>query len=1129
MPPELTSRPDLLEPGWLTTVLVGPAAIALAMLWAWSVRLRGRRHQAGPDGEAAHTPFSFVRLVLGFVFAAVATVSLWCGFQFLAQFLTLGTSWSLWIPAVLGGIALELIAFLYQLEKNLVTRKRGRLILALRVAALIALVLILVEPILSSLVDREINREVAILIDDSASMQLSDQRLSISEMLDRAEVFQIAAVADRPALGQWQQDLNRTRNQLSVAAAAHRAALPTPPISQRKQLSTTLDTASSDIAAIADQLAATLDEANKSGIAQEARNRLNNLRTQLADQVRGQLGETKQQLDSEPEAASNGLSAVVTKLDRIDTEWQATATTFDTAWYQKLDEAARKPIAEAAARPRLELALQTLQQRVKLPKADSDEEDEEEEDSQPDRDSEEDTGGAETETFLAQLGERYNLRIHRFARSTGETTDISTLLPDAEPTGREGETGVSPVSLDEKNGEGFLPLSEDEPRPTSSEAEASLTDLSTALGHVLDNTSPETLAGVLLLSDGRHNGPVPPEDSLRRMGVQKSPLGAVAIGGRLGPIDASILSLSAPESIYLGDRVSVRTQVKLDGLRGKKVKALLRNGDEIVDEETIDVADVNQRTELRFVHLPGEKGIFDYSVELEPLDSELFDSNNRWDFKLAVTDERTNVLLVDSYPRWEFRYLRNLFYGRDKSVHLQYVLLNPDTIADYKPPQTITASATRDFGDAEAHRLPVSEDEWRLFDVIIFGDIAPASIPSETWEIISRSVEERGALFVSVAGQRFMPHAFSNSNFQRLMPVSWRESKDANLESPEDAYHIELSNEGRAHAITRQSSSRSENSRIWGGLQPMHWRFVPEAVKDGAEVLAFARPSADDGSRDVNSSDPTAAALNGSPDSVEAAIERLANRKTYERDHALITAQRVGLGKVVSLGFDSTWRMRYGIGDTLHHSFWGQVVRWGTGKNLRSGNNFIRLGTDRLSYTPSDQINIIVKLLDEERRPITDGEIFAIVRKDLETVTRQRLSYRSASNGIYETSFTDLPGAGEYQVEIEGDAIDKAIAADGSGELDSLATEFMVVNTRSPVELAELTADRDFLSHAARLTGGAVVEVDKVTSLIDLFGAPRETLRERRDVTLWDTWPLLLTFLGLVTTEWIVRRRSGLA
>jgi hypothetical protein len=1137
MPPELTSRPDLLEPGWLTTVLVGPAAIALAMLWAWSVRLRGRRHQPGPDGEASNAGFSPLRLGLGFVFAAVATVSLWCGFQFLAQFLTLGTNWSLWVPAILGGLALELIAFLYQLEKNLVTRNRGRLILGLRIAALIALVLILVEPILSSLVDREINREVAILIDDSASMQLSDQRLSISEMLDRADVFQIPAVADRPALGQWQQELKRTRNQISAAAAAHRAALPAPPISQRDQLSTTLDSAGNDIAAIADHLAATLDAANKAGITQDDRNRLNNLRTQLADQIRGQLSDVEQQLDSEPEAASNTLGAVVAKLDQIDAEWQASATTFDIAWYQKLDEAARNSIAEAAARPRLELALQTLQQRVELPQNDSKPEGEDKQQPQSDADSESTTPEATTETVLAQLSERYNLRLHHFARTTGETTDITTLLPSDGP----GREGFQPLSVDEQSGTNLQPVSVDKPssddpkegKPTNNkpnkEAETSLTDLSTALSHVLDNTSPESLAGVLLLSDGRHNGPVPPEDALRRMGVQKSPLGAVAIGGRLGPIDASILSLSAPESIYLGDRVAVRAQVKLDGLRGKKVKAMLRNGEEIVDEETIDVADVNQRSELRFVHLPDQKGIFDYSVELEPLESELFDSNNRWDFKLAVTDERTNVLLVDSYPRWEFRYLRNLFYGRDKSVHLQYVLLNPDTIADYSPPQTITASATRDFGDAEAHRLPVSEDEWRLFDVIIFGDIAPGSIPTETWEIISRSVEERGALFVSVAGQRFMPHAFTNSSFQRLMPITWQESKDTNLESPEDAYHIELSNEGRAHPITRQSSSRSENSRIWGGLQPMHWRFVPETVKDGADVLAFARPSADDGSRDTNSSNPNAAALNGSPDSVEAAIERLANRKTYERDHALITSQRVGLGKVVSLGFDSTWRMRYGIGDTLHHRFWGQVVRWGTGDNLRSGNDFVRLGTDRLSYTPSDQINVIVKLLDEERRPIIDGEIFAIVRKDFETVTRQRLSYRSASNGIYETSFTDLPGAGEYQIEIEGDAIEKAIAADESGEFDSLVTEFMVVNTRSPVELAELTADRDFLSQAARLTGGSMVEVDKITSLIDLFGAPRETLRERRDVTLWDTWPLLLTFLGLVTTEWIVRRRSGLA
>lgn len=1071
-------------------------AIALALLWAWSVRARGRRNITGGIG-----------FVLALVGAAVATVSFWCGFQFIARFVTLGTTWNLWIPATLGGVALEIIAWLYRLEKDLVTLNRGRLILTLRLAALVTLVLVLIEPILSTFVDREINREVAILIDDSASMQLSDQRLSISEMLDRADISDVAIAAERPPLSHWRAQLDDARNHLTAAAAAYRASLPNPPAAQGRQLTDTLSDTRQTFDSIATGLQSAAESEAHAQVANDARNRLRGLRQKLIENIRRQTDEAEKQLaatDGNAEAVDKAISAAIDQLDQLAAEWQASATAYDTAWYQQLSEADRKTIAEAAAQSRFDIAVQTLRQS--LPAQDS-------EAGPADQSPDEASDAAATNTFIAQLGERYDLRFQRFARSSTEAVDLDALL-ESEAVDEQGDTGVPPVPLDEPMEE---TLDDQTTAPTS---ETALTDLSSALNHILDNTSPETLAGVLLLSDGRHNGPVPVEDSLRRMGVQKTPLGAVAIGGHLGPVDSSILSLTAPESIYLGDRVSVRAVVKLDGLRGKEVKAILRDGDEIVDEQTIKVADVNQRTELRFVHLPESKGIFDYSVELEPLEAELFDTNNRWDFKLAVTDDRTNVLLVDSYPRWEFRYLRNLFYGRDKSVHLQYVLLNPDQIEGTEPPNTVTASATRDFGDAEAHRLPTSEEEWRLFDVIIFGDVSPASVPDETWSIISDSVTERGALFVAIAGARYMPHAFANHDFQNLMPVTWDLSQGGLFESPEPSYRIELSNDGRDHSITRQATSRSENSRVWGGLPPLRWRFVPKTVKDSAEVLAFASPTdVDKANRGV--------AIDGSLDSVEAAIERLANRKAYESEHALITTQRNGLGKVAMLGFDQTWRMRYGIGDTLHHRLWGQIVRWGTGENLRSGNNFIRLGTDRLSYTPSDEVNITVKLLDEERKPITDADLFAIVRLGDEQVVRQRLSYRSNSNGLYETSLANLPGPGEYHVEIEGDTIADAIANDD--ELDELQTEFMVVNTRNPIELAELTADRDFLSRAAQLTGGRVVEVNEAPGLIELFGAPRETLTERRDVTLWDTWPLLLTFLGLLTTEWVVRRRSGLA
>ena len=92
-----------------------------------------------------------------------------------------------------------------------------------------------------------------------------------------------------------------------------------------------------------------------------------------------------------------------------------------------------------------------------------------------------------------------------------------------------------------------------------------------------------------------------------------------------------------------------------------------------------------------------------------------------------------------------------------------------------------------------------------------------------------------------------------------------------------------------------------------------------------------------------------------------------------------------------------------------------------------------------------------------------------------------------------------------------------------------METELLVVTTKSAVELSELTADHDFLAQTAQLSGGAVTSLDDAESVLNYFGAAKETIKERDDLQLWDKWPLLLLFVGLVTSEWILRRRGGLA
>ena len=1048
MNPEDFSRNDLLRD--VNPFLLIAALFALGVLWfgTW----KGRKRWPG-----ARWPL----IGLGFV---LISGTFWLTFQILGKWFALATSWSLIFLAILAGFAWELILWIYDFEKSLVTKRRGRILLALRLLSLITLIVILLQPVRSFLEDREINREIAVLIDDSESMQLSDQRLSISEVLDRAQLFgDETVVKNRPPLRAIQTQLGSIKEGL-VRELNAIAAAPSPAAGLESRAAGLPDVFE-DLQSRNEKLGTLIDTALKRNLQGNERNQLNGFLNRSKQGISAKFtAALKAVTDVDPQTFTGKLNESVAEIDQMLQSINGITEKADDNFFRRLNDSQRKEINRLALKPRYELAAHAGEGISGF--------------------SEKNEDGEDTAPLLEKLEENYNLRYYRFNRDVEEIASL-------------GETGINEIK---------------------SKSVRAQTDLTGAIEHVLDNTSPESLAGILLFSDGRHNAAGLPEDSLRQLAIQNSPLCPIPVGGRVGPVDISILSLSAPESIYLDDRVVIKAVAKMDGLLGKKVVAQLFNNGTLVDRQFVDVKDVNFRSEIRFVHTPEEKGIVDYQVKLEPDPRELFQNNNTWDFKVAVTDDRTNVLLVDGYPRWEFRYLRNLFYGRDKSVHLQYILLNPDSISGMRAPTPVPASATRKFGDAEATALPKDRDEWQLFDVIILGDINPNQLSNGDWRAIQEAVAKRGSLLVCVAGPRHMPHDYKSRVLKELLPVTYTEWDGDVFDSPEDAYKVELTAVGKGHAITAQSTSRSLNTELWSEFPPLRWRWKNQGVKEGAEVLAYAVA--------MGGQENDQPEVGANPDSIEAAIEKLTNQKNFEKENALITTIRSGLGKVVMMNFDRTWRFRYGVGDTYHHRFWGQLTRWGAGPNLRSGNDMIRLGTDRLSYTPTDEIVVTSKILDESRRPITNAEVFANVIKDGKRIGRQKLSYRSDSSGIYETTFSGFPEEGEYRIELEGDEVGSAVRRDPS--IQNLETELLIVTTRNPIELAELTANRDFLNRAAQQTNGRVAELWELDSLLSAFGAPKETLRERRDIRLWDKWPLLAAFLGFLTLEWIIRRKSGL-
>ena len=637
------------------------------------------------------------------------------------------------------------------------------------------------------------------------------------------------------------------------------------------------------------------------------------------------------------------------------------------------------------------------------------------------------------------------------------------------------------------------------------------TDLASALGTVLEQVPPDSLAGVIMISDGRHNRPGQVEDVARRFGILDAPVGIIATGSTEPPRDASILEVKAPEAIHLGDRMRVSASLKFDGYKGTQAKVRLMRDGKVIEERLIPVPQDHHREEIRFVTVPDEGGVGGYQIEIGDLEGERFADNNAWAFETSITDARTNVLIVEGTPRWEFRYLRNLFYGRDKSVHLQYVLLHPDRIAG-QGDEAIPASASRPFGEAQATRLPENEEEWRKFDVIILGDIAPEAISAEDWKIISGCVNERAAMLAMIAGPQFMPHGIVAEAGRALVPVETHEGHRSFYSAGGDEFRFALTAEGRGHPVTQQATGETANDAVWAGFPELRWRQPIRGLKEGAEVLVTAA-----GDGDSNG-------IGGGED-LNAALDAMAKRREREAASALLVTRQTGKGKVALLLTDRTWRLREGAGDLYHHRFWGNLLRWGAGPVLRAGGSRVRLGTDQLTYTADDKIKVTARLRDGDLNPVADPDLKAELLRDGEVVASVPLAAVEGSNGLHEAELDPLVDAGRYEVRLLGSEVDRLAAEDGA---TGVSAGFRVVGSRGPVELSETTLNRGLLETVADLSGGKVVAADDAGELAGLFLKDGNARRELRETPLWDNAWVLGLFAVLLAAEWVTRRGGGL-
>ena len=85
------------------------------------------------------------------------------------------------------------------------------------------------------------------------------------------------------------------------------------------------------------------------------------------------------------------------------------------------------------------------------------------------------------------------------------------------------------------------------------------------------------------------------------------------------------------------------------------------------------------RTSDFLVWKPKGTGDFSVTLSVPKHGEETIPDNNKLSAPISIRQEKLRVLVVESYPRWEYRYLRNAL-SRDPGVELSCLLFHPGLI-----------------------------------------------------------------------------------------------------------------------------------------------------------------------------------------------------------------------------------------------------------------------------------------------------------------------------------------------------------------------------------------------------------------------------------------------------------------
>jgi len=554
-------------------------------------------------------------------------------------------------------------------------------------------------------------------------------------------------------------------------------------------------------------------------------------------------------------------------------------------------------------------------------------------------------------------------------------------------------------------------------------------------------------------------------DPVRAAETSPVPVFTVAVGPRHTPRDLELRRVETNPTAWKGEPLPLRVGLSSEGLAGKTARIEVREDGELRQSTDVQVLGGQGLEQEVKFSLAPRQPGLRLFEVTATVDGDSVPANNRRLVAVNVLEKKTKVLCVSDAIDWDFGFLRRAF---EADTTLAYTYLTQDRPGSF-----------RAEGDRAVSRLPASAAELAPFAAVVLN-YTGRGLPSSFLERLGPFVQAGGGLFLIGGPENLsgLPSGFTSALSASLDPEPRGRDASAGLV---------LTGDGMRHPALQLRDNPAEAAQWIAQLPPL-FRTAGRLVPRGGAQSLFEWSG------------------KGSP-----------HASTF-------TAGFVGRGKSAWWHARGQWRWKLlaaGVNQPTdaHSAILLGMTRW-----LAEP-----LSRDRFQTKPARQVVQAgeevawnANLWNEAYEPVKDARVTVEVRasSDSAAASTRTLDLSAGGDaGSYEGTSGVLP-PGEYRY--------RSVAHDASGRSLGESSGRFWVESMGP-EFSRSSSDRETLAEIARRSHGAAFEASGLSALANAIPRTLRRVGAPREFELWNSWVLFVLFVLVLSTEWFLRRRRGLA